>query len=1040
MSCKPHAPIYGQEGDFIDDSLETGNLLSDAVGGFIGGEGSSPGKAFGHLGHALELAQAVYREGLDYSTVIKWGVIILATGAIMGSLGLPAAAVTFITSFSATAGLGGEALGYIVTAMLSGYVGSALNDVLTPIENYVNDNRDCPPNSMMEEMQHQYGNREVDPIVLDLNNDGKFSFLHPDSSTVFFDFDGNGFAEQTGWAALGDGYLAMDLDGNGRISDVSELFSQGLLFAGYSIVGIYDSNQDSLIDNRDTSYNSFRIWVDANHNGYSEASELRTLAQAGIKSINLTHTLTDVNNNGNHIAATSTFTYTNGVIGKTAAVGLGVNQYNSQKVVGSNFSYDPDVFGLPQLTGYGLAPDLWKAMSMNSALKLTVENLVNQNFSTYSITAFRSSMETMLFQWLGVSGVPASYGGGAMDGRKLAALEVLESLSYGDINGQVTAAAGVNLTNMWDSFVNQETYKFLLQIPRLAMTEAEHKAYDTLETHFERGGADLSDSQLQTMINPIFSAALATAKNHPLYNAFPGIIYNLQDDTLLGDFSGRLKAALDNAPTGSALPAYWQKEQILVDALAKGGGYLAPLVSLKTTPLIGTTGADTINGTDTDTILYGKSGNDKLTGGEGDDVLMGGTNNDTLKGGGGADTYIWSIGDGNDTIDNNYGINYGDVIKDKILFGTGIAPTDVKLSRSGTDLVISVLNGQGTLRVLNHLSPYSDAVFKEIDEIGFADGSGWDITKIKEILTAPTSGNDTITGFYTDDVLTGAAGNDWLDGGLGNDTLLGGDGNDTFIGEGGIDSYDGGNGTDTLDLRPFGSSSSICTTDLVNGLRYSGGNIQGGDRLLAIENVIANDGPNQMIGNTANNNFTGAGWNDTLSGGSGNDTLNGGNGNDSIDGGSGDDTLLGSAGTDTLNGGAGNDRYIYNTGTNTVVEAANEGTDTVETSNSNITLGANVENLLITGSTNLNGAGNALSNAMTGNAGSNTLWGNEGNDSLSGGAGNDTLYGWTGNDTLDGGDGADLVQGENDQDSLNGGNGDDTVNGASITASATWSR
>jgi len=95
-----------------------------------------------------------------------------------------------------------------------------------------------------------------------------------------------------------------------------------------------------------------------------------------------------------------------------------------------------------------------------------------------------------------------------------------------------------------------------------------------------------------------------------------------------------------------------------------------------------------------------------------------------------------------------------------------------------------------------------------------------------------------------------------------------------------------------------------------------------------------------------------------------------------------------------------------------VVEAANEGTDTVETSNGSFTLWANVENLVMTGSAALSGAGNALNNSLTGNAGSNNLSGFDGNDGLSGGAGNDTLKGGNGNDTLNGGAGLDSLYGE----------------------------
>jgi serralysin len=50
-----------------------------------------------------------------------------------------------------------------------------------------------------------------------------------------------------------------------------------------------------------------------------------------------------------------------------------------------------------------------------------------------------------------------------------------------------------------------------------------------------------------------------------------------------------------------------------------------------------------------------------------------------------------------------------------------------------------------------------------------------------------------------------------------------------------------------------------------------------------------------------------------------------------ITGGSGNDTLNGGAGSDTLVGGTGNDIYlVYNVG-NVVTEAANAGTDLVQT-------------------------------------------------------------------------------------------------------------
>ncbi|MFM7794532.1 MAG: calcium-binding protein, partial [Microcystis panniformis] len=119
--------------------------------------------------------------------------------------------------------------------------------------------------------------------------------------------------------------------------------------------------------------------------------------------------------------------------------------------------------------------------------------------------------------------------------------------------------------------------------------------------------------------------------------------------------------------------------------------------------------------------------------------------------------------------------------------------------------------------------------------------------------------------------------------------------------------------------------------------------------------------------------------------------------NDDFIGTSGPDTLVGTSGADAMTGLAGNDTYTVNNAGDLVIEALNEGTDTVQASIF-YTLPNNVENLLLTGSGNLNGTGNALNNQITGNSGNNSLNGSTGNDTLNGAAGIDTLTGGTGTD------------------------------------------
>ncbi|MBI2993824.1 MAG: hypothetical protein HYY48_06565 [Gammaproteobacteria bacterium] len=66
-----------------------------------------------------------------------------------------------------------------------------------------------------------------------------------------------------------------------------------------------------------------------------------------------------------------------------------------------------------------------------------------------------------------------------------------------------------------------------------------------------------------------------------------------------------------------------------------------------------------------------------------------------------------------------------------------------------------------------------------------------------------------------------------------------------------------------------------------------------------------------------------------------------------------------------------------------------------------------IKGLILTGSANINGIGNALANSIVGNNAANILRGLDGNDRLSGGGGNDILVGGPGRDVLTGGDGAD---------------------------------
>ena len=107
-----------------------------------------------------------------------------------------------------------------------------------------------------------------------------------------------------------------------------------------------------------------------------------------------------------------------------------------------------------------------------------------------------------------------------------------------------------------------------------------------------------------------------------------------------------------------------------------------------------------------------------------------------------------------------------------------------------------------------------------------------------------------------------------------------------------------------------------------------------------------------------------------------------------IVGNTGNNLLNGEGGADAMYGGAGNDVYFVDDAGDVVIENANEGNDTVYAS-IDYGLTANVDNLILQGSANLQAYGNNGVNALFGNSGNNILNGEGGADHMFGGAGND---------------------------------------------------
>ncbi|MBJ2347402.1 M10 family metallopeptidase C-terminal domain-containing protein, partial [Pseudomonas sp. HB05] len=207
-------------------------------------------------------------------------------------------------------------------------------------------------------------------------------------------------------------------------------------------------------------------------------------------------------------------------------------------------------------------------------------------------------------------------------------------------------------------------------------------------------------------------------------------------------------------------------------------------------------------------------------------------------------------------------------------------------------------------------------------------------TKIENAIGS--ANDDTLIGNALDNVLNGRAGADVMIGGSGNDTYVVDNINDVIQETSALNS-----GVDTVQA----SSSYVLSANIETLILTGFGNING-------------------TGNALNNRITG--------------TL-------------GANVLDGGAGIDTLVGGTGNDTYVVDNLKDVISETSTLASE-IDTVRASLTwsLGANLENLTLTGTANLNGSGNALNNVLTGNAGNNLLDGLAGRDTLVGGAGNDT--------------------------------------------------
>lgn len=783
------------------------------------------------------------------------------------------------------------------------------------------------------------------PVAIDLDRNG-FAFTAAESSEVFFDINADGWKRQVSWTAPGDGWLAIDANGNGLVDDGTEIVftkqatdSQTDLQA---LAEVYDSNHDGLLSAADEKWAKFGVWNDANQNGMTDPGEFKDLATLGIESIELMSNGQFSVQGGSVIHGVSTVHMLDGSTMDAADVTLKV----TDKVLASDASG-----GTQAVTTSAFSP---------------------------------SGQE--------LEGTPD--------------------------NDLILGQTGNNII----------------------------KAYAGDDVIFEDGGNDIIDAGEGN--DMVYAGA-----DNDLVMAGSG------DDTVYGGLGNDVIFGGDGH-----------------DAVLLEGGNDIAFGGAGNDMIAGGWGNDVMSGDEGDDQIYGEAGSDALFGGVGNDELLGMGDNDRLDGGAGADLLDGGAGDdemiggaGDDTyiVDST-----SDVVTEDAGQGTDTVKSSVSYVLAGTleNLMLTGVATNGTGNALNNVLVGNDAA-NILDGGAGIDtmqgGLGNDVYMVDNagdaVIEAADSGTDDIYSSVTYTLASGVenlhlagasaingTGNEldnFIAGNSAANRLAGGQGNDVYwIAEGDSVVESLNEGIDAVNSEV----SSFLADNLENLYLWGSAAISGtGNALNNILFSYLNTASNALAGGAGNDTYyVGAGdtvvelFNQGIDGvnsyGSftlgdnvenltllGSDATNGfGNAlNNIIIGNSAANTLSGGNGADTMIGGAGNDTYVIDNFGDVVTENGNEGVDTVQ-AGLTYTLGANIENLILTGTGAINGTGNALDNILTGNSAVNVLNGAAGNDVF-------MVAGDSSSDTVSGGDGLDEIRGST---------GDDVIRFATFTGTNTVER
>lgn len=648
-----------------------------------------------------------------------------------------------------------------------------------------------------------------DPLILNLDGKG-IQTIAPSSIGARFDHNADGIATATGWAAAGNGILALDINQNGKIDNGKEIFGNhthlknGETAAhGYAALAELDSNSDGIISELDNAFSSLKVWQDINQDGISQSNELFTLQGLGIQSLNLEHQENSKNlGNGNRLTHIGSYTKTDGTTGEMGDVEFAANSLYSRYT--DTVELTPEQLQAPNLQGLGRLRDLREAAALSPELAETLKGyadaqtkeeqtaLLNELVEKWGATdpfksktdAFTLSSDLIMTDNEGIGLTPAQIAAW----RNGIVLDAQTTADFAAVRGKIAVL---------DAFTGEksETLYFGTQAQARQVIDTVNQTYASLSDNIYQGL--LFQTRLQPYLNEIgFKlddkqqfALDYTDVQTKFQETFAANAQKAFVD--LGEFLAFSRTK--NWTAGMALLSDFAKQ-------GKESGQLEDWLNI-----LGNKAATILaeqNGDSADNVLQavGLLGRDVLNGNGGDDRLIIGAATAIVNGGAGSDVYEFNKGFGATTI---YNSDTSDKRHDVVRLH-GVSKDAISYTRNGNDLVIRVAGETNSITISNMFQ--GDVLTKHIDAIEY-DGGEITLAEIKAELLRGTDGNDFLQGYGDDDTVYAKAGNDRIETYNGNDTIYAGAGDDRIDAGGGDDTIYlesgknyayGGDGNDTL--------------------------------------------------------------------------------------------------------------------------------------------------------------------------------------------------------------------------------------------------